>query len=425
MQTINDLAAFLRDKRITIVAPLGWREIIRGRRDPGGNYTGCRRALYPAGGACLAWLASELGTIVRLITAPPHDAPSQRAAQLLTLQGVEVICDETLPPSNDWRLVVCDDETGEEATGCRGQQDYAWRLPADAALQGSAAILIQADQNGSEAPLVKSAFRHTVHVAMSGLPETPSPGDTVVLGLQNDKIEILQTADIKTINPSTWPDAAPHGVAEINALAALLHGLTKSALSLDTLAQHLSRLQPPDLQEAAARDATVTKSAAKLLPLALLKKAIAQEKAAGRRIVWTNGCFDIVHAGHVTYLERAAALGDVLVVGLNSDASVKLSKGENRPIVPEDQRAKLLAALRCVDYLVIYDDQSPLELIRQLKPDIYAKGGDYNIDTINQPERRLMENLGGRIELLPGVPGISTSVIIENVLKAYAGRSGD
>ena len=111
-------------------------------------------------------------------------------------------------------------------------------------------------------------------------------------------------------------------------------------------------------------------------------------------------------------------------MGLNSDASVKLSKGENRPIVPEDQRTKLLAALRCVDYLVIYDEQSPLELIRQLKPDIYAKGGDYNIDTINQPERHLVESFGGRIELLPGVPGISTSVIIENVLKAYAGRSG-
>ncbi len=138
-----------------------------------------------------------------------------------------------------------------------------------------------------------------------------------------------------------------------------------------------------------------------------------------RTIVWTNGCFDILHAGHVAYLERAAALGDVLVVGLNTDASVRLSKGPLRPIVPEHERARLMAALACVDYVVLYDDQSPLELIRRVQPDIYAKGGDYNIDTINQPERRLMESMGGRIELLPGVPGLSTSYIIERIIAAY------
>ncbi|HOT98646.1 MAG TPA: adenylyltransferase/cytidyltransferase family protein [bacterium] len=150
-----------------------------------------------------------------------------------------------------------------------------------------------------------------------------------------------------------------------------------------------------------------------------LKQRLQQARAQGRTIVWTNGVFDILHAGHITYLERAAALGDVLVVGLNTDASVQLNKGPLRPIVPERERARLLAALACVDYVILYGDQSPVELIGRLKPDIYAKGGDYNLDTINQPERRLMERLGGRIELLPGVPGLSTSAIIERILKAY------
>jgi len=150
-----------------------------------------------------------------------------------------------------------------------------------------------------------------------------------------------------------------------------------------------------------------------------LKRRLQRERRAGRLIVWTNGVFDILHAGHVTYLECAAALGDVLVVGLNTDASVQLNKGPLRPIVPERERARLLAALACVDYVILYGDQSPVELIGRLKPDIYAKGGDYTVETINQPERRLMEGLGGRIELLPGVPGLSTTHIIERILKAY------
>jgi len=155
-----------------------------------------------------------------------------------------------------------------------------------------------------------------------------------------------------------------------------------------------------------------------------LKRRLQRERRAGRLIVWTNGVFDILHAGHVTYLERAAALGDVLVVGLNTDASVQLNKGPLRPIVPERERARLLAALACVDYVILYGDQSPVELIGRLKPDIYAKGGDYNLETINQPERRLMERLGGRIELLPGVPGLSTTHIIERILEAYRDDNG-
>ena len=157
----------------------------------------------------------------------------------------------------------------------------------------------------------------------------------------------------------------------------------------------------------------------KIVQEAELNRRLQQERRAGRSVVWTNGVFDLLHAGHVAYAERAAALGGVLVVGLNTDASVQINKGPLRPIVPEKERARLLAALACVDYVILYDDPSPLELIRRIKPDIYAKGGDYTLATINQPERRLMESLGGRIELLPGVPGLSTSAIIERIIAAY------
>ncbi|MBN2355681.1 D-glycero-beta-D-manno-heptose 1-phosphate adenylyltransferase [candidate division KSB1 bacterium] len=160
-------------------------------------------------------------------------------------------------------------------------------------------------------------------------------------------------------------------------------------------------------------------TANKIVSFADLLEIVAGAKAEGRCVVWSNGCFDILHAGHVEYLERAAALGDILIVGVNSDTSVKKTKGAGRPIMPQDQRARLLAALACVDYVVLYDQASPLELIGQLRPDIYAKGGDYNVETINQDERKLMESLGGRIELLPGVPGISTSKVIERIIRGF------
>lgn len=140
----------------------------------------------------------------------------------------------------------------------------------------------------------------------------------------------------------------------------------------------------------------------------------------GKKTVWTNGCYDILHAGHVLYLQKARSLGDLLIVGLNSDASVRLSKGPNRPIINEQERAIVLSALSCVDHLVLFNDESPIEMIRDLEPDIYAKGGDYTIDTINQPERRVVEAYGGGIALLPGVEGMSTTAVIDRIIKAYA-----
>lgn len=149
--------------------------------------------------------------------------------------------------------------------------------------------------------------------------------------------------------------------------------------------------------------------------LALL---ISKEKARGKQIVFTNGCFDLLHAGHVKYLQKARSLGDLLVLGLNSDASVQRLKGPKRPLICEDERAHILAALDCIDYVTLFDEDTPLQLITALKPQILAKGGDYSLD--NVVGKDLVEAYGGRVELVSFVDGKSTTNIIEKVLERYS-----
>ena len=136
-------------------------------------------------------------------------------------------------------------------------------------------------------------------------------------------------------------------------------------------------------------------------------------KAAGKTIVFTNGCFDILHAGHVRYLAGARALGDSLIVGLNSDQSVRSLKGPTRPVNPQDDRAEVLAALAAVDYVVIFEDVTAENLVAEIKPDIYAKGGDYTIEAL--PESKIVTAYGGHIVLVPEVPGRSSSNIIKKI----------
>ena len=154
----------------------------------------------------------------------------------------------------------------------------------------------------------------------------------------------------------------------------------------------------------------------KLVSHEALKQIIQEAQKVNKRVIWTNGCFDLMHVGHILYLEKAKALGDILVVGLNSDASVRTYKGPKRPIVEEQQRARLLTALTCVDYVTIFDDETPMKLLETLRPNVYAKGGDYTIDTINQDERRLVENFGCEIALLPGQEGMSTTQLIKRIV---------
>lgn len=154
---------------------------------------------------------------------------------------------------------------------------------------------------------------------------------------------------------------------------------------------------------------------AKVKTLKQLQAIMTKLKREGRRVVWTNGCFDILHVGHITYLLKARQHGDVLLVGLNSDASVRANKGPSRPVVNETNRALVLSALECVDYVILFDGKTPMPLLEALQPDVYAKGGDYTLDTIVQEERRLVEGYGGSIAIIPGVEGQSTSNIIEKL----------
>ena len=143
----------------------------------------------------------------------------------------------------------------------------------------------------------------------------------------------------------------------------------------------------------------------------------ARLRAAGKKIVFTNGCFDLMHAGHATYLEFARAQGDVLVVGLNTDASVRRYKGEKRPVVDEQNRARMLAALECVDYVVIFDEDEPRDLIAALVPDVLVKGADWAHYVSG---RDIVEAHGGRVVLADMVEGLSTTHVIAKIVAAYA-----
>jgi rfaE bifunctional protein nucleotidyltransferase chain/domain len=136
---------------------------------------------------------------------------------------------------------------------------------------------------------------------------------------------------------------------------------------------------------------------------------------AGRRLVFTNGCFDLLHAGHVRYLQQARELGDALAVGLNSDRSVRELKGEGRPINRQDDRAEVLAALGCVDYVVIFDGKRATDVLRTVRPHVYAKGGDYTPDSLDPEERAALAEAGSGIKILPLVPGRSTTSVVERL----------
>lgn len=142
-----------------------------------------------------------------------------------------------------------------------------------------------------------------------------------------------------------------------------------------------------------------------------------QLRQQGKRVVFTNGCFDIIHRGHVDYLIKARALGDVLVVGMNSDASVQRLKGPTRPIVEEQDRSFVLAALSCVDYVCLFEDDTPLALITAIVPDVLVKGGDWSIENI--VGREIVEQAGGSVQTISFVPNRSTTNIVQKIAKVY------
>lgn len=152
-----------------------------------------------------------------------------------------------------------------------------------------------------------------------------------------------------------------------------------------------------------------------------LTRIIKHLKAKGKRIVFTNGCFDLLHIGHVRYLEKARALGDILVVGVNSDSSVRKIKGPKRPVLPEEERTEILSGLWCVDYVTIFDELDPLKLVTSLEPNVLVKGGDWTKDQIVGGE--VVEKSGGEVVIIPFIRGVSTSNLIETILKRYEKRT--
>src|SRR6266403_513166 len=140
-------------------------------------------------------------------------------------------------------------------------------------------------------------------------------------------------------------------------------------------------------------------------------------RASGKKLVVTNGCFDILHLGHVTYLENARNFGDALLIGVNSDAAVRGLKGAGRPVNSETDRQSVLAALQSVDGVCLFTDTAATRFLAAAQPDIYVKGGDYTLETLNQDERRAVEQTGGRIVLIPFVPGKSTTALLKKIAK--------
>jgi rfaE bifunctional protein nucleotidyltransferase chain/domain len=137
----------------------------------------------------------------------------------------------------------------------------------------------------------------------------------------------------------------------------------------------------------------------------------------GKTVVWTNGCFDLLHVGHIRNFRDAKALGDILIVGINSDASVRAIKGDSRPIVNQTERAELIAALEMVDYVTIFDESTPLVALSMLRPDIHCKGAEYAEGARPMPERETVLSYGGQIRFLPFHPGMSTSELVERIIK--------
>ena len=157
----------------------------------------------------------------------------------------------------------------------------------------------------------------------------------------------------------------------------------------------------------------------KLLPLESLESVVVALKASGKTVVFANGCFDLLHVGHIRYLQSARQLGDALVVGLNSDESVRRLKGPQRPLMPENERAEILAALACVDYVVLFQEPTVEGLLRVLKPDIQCKGTDYTEETV--PEREVVRSYGGRVAIAGDPKDHSTRDLIQDILSKSSG----
>ena len=164
-------------------------------------------------------------------------------------------------------------------------------------------------------------------------------------------------------------------------------------------------------------DCKFSHTQSKICDLNTVVARVANIQASGSSVVFTNGVFDLLHAGHVTYLEEARALGSHLVVALNSDSSVKTNKGDRRPIVGQEDRAKLVASLQCVDFVFLFEMKTPVSAIELIKPMVYVKGGDYRVEDL--PETPVVRQYGGMVKILSLVKGRSSTQLIQKILEVY------
>ncbi len=275
--------------------------------------------------------------------------------------------------------------SGTKISGLNGLNQAATMLMEQADL---AALLITRSEEGMSLFRRNGAIVHIPTVAREVFDVTGA-GDTV--------LAILGLALAGGFSPE---DAA--------ALANIAAGIAVSKLGTSTVS-------PEEIIQECGRGHK--DSAVKVKNPDVLAVLIAGEKVRGHKVVFTNGCFDLLHAGHVKYLQKARAFGDLLVLGLNSDGSVRRLKGENRPLIHEEERAHLMAALDCIDYVVLFDEDTPQHLIELLRPDVLVKGGDYTREGVVGHE--FVESYGGRVELVQFVDGKSTTGIIEKILQRY------
>ncbi len=154
-----------------------------------------------------------------------------------------------------------------------------------------------------------------------------------------------------------------------------------------------------------------------IVSLQELLEILEKERSNGKKVIFTNGCFDLLHAGHVDYLEKAKTLGDILIVAINSDSSVKRIKGNKRPIISQEQRAKLVDSLKFVDFVILFEEDTPEKLIKAIKPDILVKGGDWKIEKI--VGREFVESYGGKVVTISFKYSISTTKIVERIISLY------
>ena len=185
---------------------------------------------------------------------------------------------------------------------------------------------------------------------------------------------------------------------------------------MPNLSNPKSAIRNPKSPGDGAPDREMRRAATKVKSVQAAVRAVRRAQAAGRKVVFTNGCFDLLHRGHIRYLEQARSLGDLLVVALNSDASVRRLKGAGRPVVPADQRAEVLAALAAVDLVLIFGGLDPGEVIRTLRPDVLVKGGDWPVDQI--VGAGFVRGTGGVVRSLPYVEGASTTALIRRLASA-------